>query len=197
MLTHYLEEEESNVIRAQAELQGIPIQLIPDRWTVWGGSPWDYASMQDWGGVDWGGANLLGGWGRSLLAMLHFHVAGVDSLGAIIEPEQYAGELRGLWLTGSSVATRERTDGYQEYDWGLGVTGGSAYPWLGVHVPPPLPPNLRAYPPFGFLDFGISTFLGSLGRLLLDWGTVNLPPPLVVDSFNTFWNSLMSEDLLT
>ena len=202
-LTEYLEDEgESDFIRARAELQGISVQLIPDRWTVWGGLPWD-GSMQDWGGwgsYDWSDTNLLGRsrWDMSVLAMLHFQVAGVDSLGAIVEPEQYAGWFQGVWLNGSAVATEDKTDGSgQEYRWGRygSLTHGDAYPWLGVDVPPPLPPNLRpGLPGYQMLDIGIFDFLQNLGRLLLDWGTVNLPPPMVVDSFNTFWNSLMSED---
>ena len=78
------------------------------------------------------------------------------------------------------------------------LTGGSAFPWLGTDVPPALPAALApTTPAYRHIDIGISAFVQNLGLLLLDWGTVNLPPPLVVDSFNAFWNSLMSEDLLT
>ncbi|MCB0919267.1 MAG: hypothetical protein KDC39_11955 [Actinobacteria bacterium] len=184
---------------ARRTLHHVPVQLIPDRWTVWGGKPWDWR-FGDWGDYDWYRQNLLGSywWDQSVLAMLHFRIAGVDSLGAIVEPEESGGVLQGLWLNGSSVAIRDRAEGNGKvYEW-QHLTGMHAFAWLGSLVPPPLPPQLGpTTSAYQLIAEGLEAFLVNLGQLLLDWGTVNLPPPLVVDSFNTFWKALTSEDLLT
>ena len=203
-VTEFIEErrdyDDYDFVGACRAPQDVPVQLIPDRWTVWQGILWDYGSMQDESEGDTGQGN----WHPAVLAMLHFKVAGVDCLAAATEhPEGWGGlNLRGFWLNGSSVTSHDRADGRgKEYRWGgmwATLTGGSAFPWLGTDVPPALPAALApTTPAYRHIDIGISAFVQNLGLLLLDWGTVNLPPPLVVDSFNAFWNSLMSEDLLT